>query len=47
MTDISVGASHACAVIGGDVYCWGENEDGELGDGTKTDRSQPTKMLGP
>lgn len=36
---ISVGASHACAVLGGaaaakgPVACWGQNQNGQLGDG--------------
>ena len=36
---ISVGAKHACAVLGvsagrpGQVACWGQNESGQLGDG--------------
>ena len=47
VTDLSVGSTHACAIMNGDVYCWGENEDGELGDGTRADRNQPTKMVGP
>ncbi|MFM7718129.1 MAG: InlB B-repeat-containing protein [Actinomycetota bacterium] len=34
ITDISAGGSHACVVVSsGKVYCWGTEEDGELGDG--------------
>lgn len=39
---ISAGNAHACAVTGqGALMCWGANDDGELGDGTKTSRSAP------
>src|SRR5439155_11794011 len=32
---IGLGWSHACAVTtGGALHCWGENENGQLGDGT-------------
>ena len=36
-TDIAVGGSSqmfACAIQAGGVYCWGNNENGQLGDGT-------------
>ena len=37
---IAVGEGHACArVEGGSVRCWGLNESGQLGDGSKVDRS--------
>jgi len=33
--DISVGASHACVALDtGELRCWGQNDDGQLGDGT-------------
>jgi len=31
---VSAGDDVACVLLDGAVYCWGENNDGELGDGT-------------
>ena len=33
-SDLAVGESHSCAVVGGTVKCWGRNDSGQLGDGT-------------
>ncbi|MDH5292030.1 MAG: hypothetical protein OEY41_18705, partial [Acidimicrobiia bacterium] len=39
--------NHACGLTtSGDVYCWGYNFDGAVGDGTTTNRSVPTLVLG-
>jgi alpha-tubulin suppressor-like RCC1 family protein len=36
-TAVAVGNSHSCALLqGGGVDCWGDNQVGELGDGTST-----------
>ncbi|HUJ61039.1 MAG TPA: hypothetical protein VLX92_21195 [Kofleriaceae bacterium] len=44
---IAVGIQFTCMVRSdGTVWCWGNNADGEVGDGTVTDRSVPTKVLG-
>lgn len=32
---ISAGLNHSCAVAGSVAYCWGANNDGQLGDGTQ------------
>ena len=40
---LSAGTVHTCAtVVGGDVYCWGSNVYGQVGDGTRTERWSPT-----
>lgn len=40
-------ADATCAIVRtGNVYCWGGNEDGQLGDGTNTDRASPVKVKG-
>lgn len=38
---------HTCAVLlNGQLYCWGRNQYGELGDGTFAPRSLPTLVMG-
>ncbi len=44
--DFSVGAYGTCAVVGSRTFCWGWNPDGQVGDGTTTDRSSPVKITG-
>jgi len=47
---ITAGTYHTCAILDiGSVSCWGYNSNGQLGDGTTTDRSTPptqTSSLG-
>jgi alpha-tubulin suppressor-like RCC1 family protein len=40
------GNAHHCALSNGRAYCWGWNPHGQLGDGTTTNRSVPTLVLG-
>ncbi|HTK39921.1 MAG TPA: hypothetical protein VL362_03600 [Patescibacteria group bacterium] len=37
-------ASSICAIASSNLYCWGENGDGELGLGDHTDRNVPTRV---
>jgi alpha-tubulin suppressor-like RCC1 family protein len=44
---ITGGAEHTCALTAAGVaYCWGDNTDGQLGDGTHVDRAAPTPVAG-
>jgi alpha-tubulin suppressor-like RCC1 family protein len=49
-TVITAGDDHTCAVLAnGALVCWGTNADGQLGDGSTTDRATPTAVhnMGP
>jgi hypothetical protein len=45
-SQIRAGVGHTCALVGGDLYCWGRNTEGQLGDGTTTNRSTPVLVAG-
>ena len=43
---ISLGGWHSGVITeDGSLYMWGGNDDGQLGDGTKEDRSNPVKIM--
>lgn len=45
--EVSAGGTATCARrAGGSVVCWGENEEGQLGDGTITSRATPGAVSG-
>jgi alpha-tubulin suppressor-like RCC1 family protein len=44
---VAAGARHACALgASGAVYCWGDNSEGAIGDGTTTARPLPVAPSG-
>jgi hypothetical protein len=46
-TRMTQGGSHACGLTAdGSAFCWGENGQGQLGDGTTTDRTDPVAVAG-
>lgn len=44
---VAAGGYHTCArVVGGDVWCWGDNSSGQLGDGTTTGSNRAVQVAG-
>jgi alpha-tubulin suppressor-like RCC1 family protein len=47
VSDLAVSTSHTCALVdGGDLYCFGSNYFGELGDGTTDNSKRALKVPG-
>lgn len=47
LRSLSMRGQHVCGLArDGGVRCWGKNDDGQLGDGTSTDRLEPLPALG-
>lgn len=47
VTAIAANYNHTCAVTSeGGVLCWGENDYGQLGDGTTTGANEPVSVVG-
>lgn len=48
VAEVSFGVEHACALIeDGSGYCWGGNQYGQVGDGTKSERVVPARIPTP
>jgi alpha-tubulin suppressor-like RCC1 family protein len=44
---VSLGTEHSCAVtVAGALKCWGQNSEGQLGNGNKLDNSTPVPVQG-
>jgi alpha-tubulin suppressor-like RCC1 family protein len=46
VTSVFAGFGHSCALVGGAATCWGANNNGQLGDGTTSDRPTPGAVAG-
>jgi hypothetical protein len=48
VTAIATGANHACAALASGLQCWGDNANGQLGDGGKcgTPCTTPVDVVG-
>jgi len=47
VTAVALGGDHSCALLqDGSVTCWGDNEKGQLGDGSAAKKHAPAKVKG-
>ena len=44
VTAISAGSGHTCAIASGAAYCWGNNYNGQLGNGSNTNSNVPVAV---
>jgi alpha-tubulin suppressor-like RCC1 family protein len=41
---VSIGISYTCGIRNGELYCWGKNDTGQIGDGTYYSRTAPARI---
>lgn len=46
-TSVAAGSLHTCAVVSGNVWCWGKGDYGQLGNGLKSNSSVPVQVKDP
>jgi hypothetical protein len=44
-TAVTLGQTHGCVIDSNTMSCWGSNDRGQLGDGTTTNRPDPTVLV--
>ncbi len=44
ITSIDAGYDMSCGIYQGNIYCWGKNENGQLGNGTTNDSVRPVRV---
>lgn len=44
-TGVAVGRTHACTIVSGEVRCMGDNDHGQLGDGTRIPSAIPVTVM--
>lgn len=44
ITTLDTSFNHTCIVRGGQLFCWGKNEAGQLGTGDEQDRNRPARV---
>ena len=44
-TQVTAGDAHTCGISGTRTFCWGNNINGELGDGGTTNRTRPVEVV--
>ncbi len=44
VTAINAGNNHSCAIAAGKAYCWGYNNNGQVGDNSTTQRNTPVAV---